>query len=258
VPIVAPPAAVEFRSVSKTYRTGFLGGRRICALRDVTLAVPRGCVFGVVGPNRAGKTTLVKTLLSLCRPTAGTILRLGRPVEHRCTLSRVGYVHESQAFPPYLTATTLLQYYGRLSFVASRELERRIPRLLEQVGLADRAGEPIRTFSKGMLQRLALAQALVNDPELLVLDEPTEGLDLTARKLLHGVLARNRAEGKTAVLVSHNLAEVQRLCDRVAVLRTGRLVYAGLLARLTPEATNDGRADALQSVLEPMYAGAAT
>ncbi len=258
MPIIAPPAAVEFRSVSKIYRTGFAGGRRICALRDVTLSVPRGSVFGVVGPNRAGKTTLVKTLLSLCRPTAGTVLRLGRPVEHRHTLSRVGYVHESQTFPRYLTAATLLRYYGRLSFVASGDLDRRIPRLLEQVGLADRADEPIRTFSKGMVQRLALAQALVNDPELLVLDEPTEGMDLAARKLLHDVLGRNKAEGKTAILVSHSLTDVQRLCDRVAVLRAGRLVYAGSLDELMPEATADGPADALQSVLEPMYAGVAT
>jgi ABC-2 type transport system ATP-binding protein len=258
VPIIAPPAVIEFQSVSKVYRTGFMGRRRICALCNVTLSVPRGCVFGVVGPNRAGKTTLVKTLLSLCRPTAGTVLRLGQPVQHRHTLSCVGYLHESQAFPRYLTATTLLRYYGRLSFVESGELARRIAPLLEQVGLADRADEPIWTFSKGMVQRLALAQALVNDPELLVLDEPTEGMDLTARKLLHDVVGRHKAEGKTTVLVSHSLADVQRLCDRVAVLRGGRLVFTGLLAQLMQEARADDPADALQNVLEPMYSGVAS
>ena len=169
-----------------------MGTQADLALRDVTLSVPRGSVFGVVGPNRAGKTTLLKSLLSICRPTSGTILRLGRSVQNRSTLDRVGYLHESQAFPRYLTAAALLQYYGALSFVPARELARRIPRRLEQVGLADRAREPIAAFSKGMVQRLALAQALVNDPELLVLDEPTEGMDLVARKLLHDVVAASR------------------------------------------------------------------
>ena len=258
MPLIAPAAVAEFQSVSKTYCTGFLGRRRMCALRDVTLSVPRGSVFGVVGPNRAGKTTLVKALLSLCRPTSGTILRLGEPAQYRSTLSRVGYLHESQAFPRYLTAATLLRYYGGLSFVAAAELARRIPRLLEQLGLADRANEPIWTFSKGMVQRLALAQALVNDPDLLVLDEPTEGMDLVARKLLHDVVGRHKAEGKTTIMVSHSLADVQRLCDRVAVLRGGRLAFTGSLAELMPQATTDHSADALQNVLEPIYAGAAT
>ena len=258
MPLITPPAVVEFRSVSKIYRTGFMRRRRICALHDVTLSVPRGSVFGVVGPNRAGKTTLLKTLLSLCRPTAGTILRLGRSVQNRSTLDRVGYLHESQAFPRYLTAAALLQYYGALSFVPTCELTRRIPRLLEQVGLADRAREPIATFSKGMVQRLALAQALVNDPELLVLDEPTEGMDLVARKLLHDVVRRHRAEGRTTILVSHSLADVEQLCDRVAVLRGGRVTFSGAIGELITNAMADDPAATLQDALEPLYAGAST
>jgi ABC-2 type transport system ATP-binding protein len=249
------PTAVEFQAVSKVYRSGWRR-KPIHALRQVTFTVPRGSVFGIIGPNRAGKTTLVKALLSLCRPTSGVIFRLGRPVQDRRTLARVGYLHESQAFPRYLTAVSLLQYYGRLSLTDGHELRRRIPRLLAEVDLADRAHEPIGTFSKGMVQRLALAQALVNDPELLVLDEPTEGMDLLARKLLHEVLARRRQQGRTAILVSHSMADVQRLCDQVAVLRESRLVFSGALAELTGTEPAAAATDVLQQALEPLYAGA--
>ena len=191
------PAVVEFQSLGKTYHRGWMRRRAVRALRDVTFSVPRGCVFGVVGPNRAGKTTLVKTLLSLCRPTSGTVFRFGQPACDRRTLAQVGYLHESQAFPTYLSARALLAYYGGLSFVSRAELARRIPRLLEQVGLADRASEPIATFSKGMLQRLALAQSLVNDPQLLVLDEPTAGMDVAAQAVAgrHSRAASGREHG---------------------------------------------------------------
>ncbi len=232
-----PPYAVEFQKVSKVYRAGLLRRTPLHALREVTLCVPRGSVFAILGPNRAGKTTLLKVLLGICRPTSGTILRLGWPAENRHTLARVGYVHESQAFPQYLTARTLLHYYGALAWVPRRELARRVPRLLDELGLADRAGEPIAAFSKGMFQRLALAQALVNEPELLVLDEPAEGMDLAARKLMYELIDRHKAAGKTAILVSHNMADVARLCDQAAVLArrppglhrlVGRLAGGGL------------------------------
>lgn len=248
---------VEFRGVCKTYRSGLFRRRAIHALRDVTVMVPSGCVFGLLGPNRAGKTTLVKCLLSLCRPTAGGILRFGFDVQHRGSLARVGYLHESQAFPRYLNATELLRYYGRLSLLERHDLAARIPRLLEHVGLADRAAEPISTFSKGMAQRLALAQALLNDPDLLVLDEPTEGMDLSGRKLLHEVILNRRRAGKTVILVSHSMTDVQRLCDRVAVLREGRLAFCGTMDELTGDAWGDDEPDALQEALEPMYAGVA-
>ena len=251
-----PQHAVEFQAVSKVYRTG-LRRHPIHALRQVTLSVPRGSVFGIIGPNRAGKTTLVKALLSICRPSSGAILRLGRPAKDRSTLAQVGYLHESQAFPGYLTAAALLEYYGALSFVPARMLAQRIPQRLEEVGLADRAHEAIATFSKGMVQRLALAQALVNDPELLVLDEPTEGMDLVARKLLHDVVRRHQAEGKTTILVSHSLSDVEQLCDRVAVLRGGQVAYSGALHELLAGAAGDP-ALALQDALEPMYAGASS
>jgi ABC-2 type transport system ATP-binding protein len=249
---------VEFQNVCKTYRLGLLRRRTIHALRNVSFPVPRGSVFGLLGPNRAGKTTLVKALLSICRPTSGTILRLGRRSSDRSTLAQVGYLHESPAFPRYLSARTFLDYYGALSLAPPRDIAARIPRLLDEVGLNDRAGEPIAGYSKGMLQRLALAQALVNDPELLVLDEPTEGMDLSARKLLHEIVLRRKAQGKTAILVSHSMADVGRLCDELVVLRGGQIAYRGKLADLTGEGPGDGNLETLQEALEPIYAGAAS
>src|SRR5207248_11355605 len=212
-----PLTAAGFENVAKTYRTGVLGGG-VTALRGVSLSVPAGSVFGLLGPNRAGKTTLVKLLLSLCSPSGGTITRLGAPASDRRTLGRIGYMHENHAFPRYLSAGELLTFYGGLSGVRGDALPRRVDALLERVGLADRRREPIGRFSKGMVQRLGLAQALVNDPDLLVLDEPTEGLDLSGRLLLRQVVREFRAAGRTVLLVSHVLGEVEELCDRVAVL----------------------------------------
>ncbi len=249
---------IEFQNVCKTYRAGWLRRRELHALRDVSFGVPRGSVFALLGPNRAGKTTLVKALLSICRPSSGTILRLGRGTSDRSTLARVGYMHESPAFPRYLTAQAFLDYYGGLSLLNGVELEERIPRLLEEFGLADRAAEPIANYSKGMLQRLALAQALVNDPELLVLDEPTEGMDLSARKLLHRVILRRKRQGKTAILVTHNMDDVRRLCDEAAVLRGGKLAFRGPLAELAGQSPAETDIDALQNALEPIYAGASS
>jgi ABC-2 type transport system ATP-binding protein len=246
--------ALEFNRVTKTYRRGLWPRRNVRALRDVTLAVPRGSLFGLLGPNRAGKTTLVKVGLSLCRPTSGTALRFGRPIWDRRTLARVGYVHDSQAFPPYLTARELLAYYGALSQLAHGDVKIQSTRLLAEVGLEDRADEPIASFSKGMLQRLALAQSLLNDPDLLVLDEPAEGMDLLARHMLHNLLRGRQKRGKTAVLVSHGIADVESLCDEVAVLRNGEVAFNGRLDDLV--GSNDHSPAALESALEPLYAGA--
>lgn len=250
-----PPSVVQFERVGKVYRGGLMRRRAVRALEEVTLAVAAGGIFGLLGPNRAGKTTLVKILLSVCRPTGGTFRRFGYPSRDRSTLARIGYLHESQAFPRYLTATGLLEFYGALAEVPHADLLPRIPRLLELVGLADRAREPISNFSKGMVQRLALAQALVNEPDLLVLDEPTEGMDLTARELVHDVLQQRRREGKTAILVSHSLADVERLCDRVAVLRRGALAFEGSLDELARTASGS-LADALRALYhDPRGAG---
>jgi ABC-2 type transport system ATP-binding protein len=240
----------EFEGVSKVYRVG-LRRRPIAAVTDVTFHVEAGEVFGLLGPNRAGKTTLVKLLLSLCRPSAGRVVRLGRPASDPSTLTRVGYVHENPAFPRYWSAAGLLECYGALSLMQEPEVRRRVPELLERVGLADRSRDPISGFSKGMVQRLALAQALLNDPELLVLDEPAEGLDLLGRRLVREVIGERRRQGQSVVLVSHALGDVAELCDRVAVLVGGRLGYLGALGPLAGDA---GRP--LEEALQDLYAGA--
>jgi ABC-2 type transport system ATP-binding protein len=251
--IVSDTAVAEFTGISKVYRGGLLRRREVPAIRDVTLRVERGEVFGLLGPNRAGKTTLIKVLLSLCRPSGGRATRLGRPLTDRSTLARVGYVHENHAFPRYLTARALLEYYGALSLVPYEVVVERVPRLLERVGLADRSAEPIARFSKGMLQRLGLAQALVNDPQLLVLDEPTEGLDLEGRQLLRDVVRELRRQGRTVLLVSHVLSEVEQLCDRVGVLVDSRLVHVGPLADLTQDAATRAPRS-LEKALAKIYA----
>jgi ABC-2 type transport system ATP-binding protein len=250
-------AAAWFEKVSKVYANSWRS-RRVTALDGVSFGVGYGEVFGLVGPNRSGKTTLVKVLLSICRPTDGRVMRLGAPLSDRTTLADVGYVHENPAFPRYLSARQLLAGYGRLSGVTRQTLREQVEQLLEQVGLADRSREPIARFSKGMLQRLALAQALINDPKLLVLDEPSEGMDLPARRLLDEVIRERRAAGHSVILVSHALADVGRLCDRVAVLNAGRLAFLGRVDELNPTSGDDAQCENIESALEPLYEGALT
>src|SRR5262245_30687547 len=225
----------EFEEVCKDYPLGLLRRRKLRAVDKVSLRIEPGEVFGLLGPNRAGKTTLVKMLLSLSRPTAGRVSRLGSPIARRATLGRVGYVHENQAFPRYLTAADLLQLYGALSLMDEDTVRARAKHLLELVGLEDRCQEPISRFSKGMVQRLGLAQALINEPDLLVLDEPAEALDLLCRQLVHRVVAQQKQRGGTVLLVSHLIDDVAKLCDRVGVLVKGRLVFAGAVKELTAE-----------------------
>jgi ABC-2 type transport system ATP-binding protein len=238
-----------FSRVVKRYPGAWPARRPTWALDDVSFDVRSGEIFGLLGPNRAGKTTLVKLLLSLCHATSGKVERLGRPVEDRATLGAVGYVHESQAFPRYLSAAGLLEFYAALNRETGARVRRRLAELLERFGLADRSREPIASFSKGMLQRLALAQALVNEPRLLVLDEPSEGMDLLARALLHDTLAEQRRLGRAVILVSHSLSDAQRLCDRVAVVRAGRLAYLGTLEALEVS----GQGGSLEAALKTLY-----
>jgi ABC-2 type transport system ATP-binding protein len=221
-------------------------------VRGVSLNVPAGSSFALLGPNRAGKTTMVKMLLSLCAPTSGKISRFEAPIADRSTLGRIGYMHENHAFPRYLSASELLHFYGGLSGLSSDELPGRVEMLLQRVGLADRQSEPIARFSKGMVQRLGLAQALINDPDLLILDEPTEGLDLFGRNLLRQVVRELKAAGKTVLLVSHVLTEVEELCDRVAVLVGGTVVHSGMMADLIKDPAS-GIRRSLEAALRPLY-----
>jgi ABC-2 type transport system ATP-binding protein len=243
--------AVEFVDVSRDYTTRVWPKRSLRAVDHVSFGIQPGEVFGLLGPNRAGKTTLVKMLLSLCQPSTGSIHRLGKSAEERGTLGRVGYMHENHAFPRYLNARELLWAYGAMTLIPYEILAPRVEELLKLVGLADRADDGIWQYSKGMVQRLGLAQALLNDPELLVLDEPTEGLDLNGRRLLRDVIDQQRKKARTVLLVSHVLSEVEQLCDRVAVICKGQIVFQGKVSELTK--TSDGQTRSLESALAELY-----
>jgi ABC-2 type transport system ATP-binding protein len=247
-----PAPAAEFIDVSKSYRRRLRAGPGVSALRGISFAVEPGEAVALLGPNRAGKTTLLKILLGLCRPSSGRVFRLGRPLADRSTLAHVGYMHENQAFPRYYSAAALLHFYGRLSGISPRDLRIRVPALLETVRLSDRADEPIARYSKGMVQRLALAHSLLAEPDLLVFDEPMEGLDLSARRLLQEVVAQQRDAGKSVLVVSHNLGEVAQVCDRVAVVVEGSLAYLGHLDSLLEDPAT-GPPRSLEMALAPFY-----
>lgn len=244
-------SVVQFDSVTKRYRTGVFAGSAVQALRGVSFEIPAGSVFGVLGPNRAGKSTLLKILLSICRPTGGTVRRFEQPAANLATLGRVGFMHENQAFPRYLTAPALLNYYGALAGVSPLACKARGGELLKRVKLDDRIAEPIANFSKGMIQRLALAQALLNQPDLLVLDEPTEGLDQLARRTIYDVVAEQKSAGKTTLLVSHIVEDVDRLCDRAVVIVEGKVAFSGDLQSL--KRTPDGGSRSLGEALTKYY-----
>jgi ABC-2 type transport system ATP-binding protein len=221
--------AIDLQGVSKTYSGG------VHALRDVVMQVRDGEIFGLLGPNGAGKSTLVKILLTIVRPTrcAGTML--GKPIGHRETLARIGYLPEQARFPEYLTGRQALDFVGGLHRVPSATRQKRSDRLLEMVGLGSWGSHPLRTYSKGMKQRLGLAQALINKPGLVILDEPTDGLDPVGRREVAVVLRDLRSQGATVFLNSHLLGEAERLCDRVAILSHGAVVRQGTINELTHE-----------------------
>lgn len=215
--------AIELRTVRKTYGGG------VHALRNAALRVERGEIFGLLGPNGAGKSTLVKVLLTVVRATevAGTLL--GRPIGDKAPLARVGYLPEHHRLPPYLTARQAVEFSGALSGVARVDRRRRAEALLDRVGLGHWKDRRVSTFSKGMRQRAGLAAALVNDPELVFLDEPTDGVDPVGRKEIRDLLVGLRSEGRTVFLNSHLLSEAEQVCDRVAILLQGRVVREGRL-----------------------------
>jgi ABC-2 type transport system ATP-binding protein len=203
------------------------------AVADLSLSVGAGEIFGFLGPNGAGKTTSVKMLLALIEPSGGTGRLLGAPLGDRASRSRVGFLPEHFRFHDVLTARELLRFHGRLYGLRGIDLETRIDRLLVRVDLLDAADRPLRGYSKGMLQRAGLAQALINDPEIVFLDEPTSGLDPLGRLLVRDVIAELRARGTAVFLNSHLLGEVEATCDRVAFVKQGRIVHQLSLARAT-------------------------
>lgn len=205
------------------------------AVADFTLQVERGEVFGFLGPNGAGKTTSVKMMLGLTTPTAGSATLLGQPLGDRLTRAKIGFLPEHFRFHEWLTAAEFLDLHGRLFGMSKSARTAVIPDLLALVGLADRADTKLKAFSKGMLQRIGLAQALLNDPELVFLDEPTSGLDPLGRRLVRDIITGLRAEGTTVFLNSHLLSEVEQTCDRVAFIRDGQILQTSLLADFAAE-----------------------
>jgi len=227
-------AAIEVSELRKSYRNGMFR-RPFDALKGVSFRVEPGEVFGLLGPNGAGKTTFIKILLGIVRKTAGTATLLGRPAGDRASRVRVGYLPENLRVARHHTAISALDYYGRLSGVSGPNIRARQLELLERVGIADRAKEPLKKYSKGMLQRLGLAQALLHEPDLLVLDEPTDGLDPIGRSDVRTILQELKAKGTTVFLNSHILQEVELVCDRVAILDEGLLRIVGSPEEIAPE-----------------------
>lgn len=197
---------------------------RKTAVADLTLQVKRGEVFGFLGANGAGKTTSVKMLLGLTKPTAGSAKLLGRPLADRSTRAKIGFLPEHFRFHEWLTATEFLRFHGRLYGMNKDDIEAAIPDLLELVGLRQQAETQLKTFSKGMLQRVGLAQALINDPDLVFLDEPTSGLDPMGLRLVRDIINGLREEGTTVFLNSHLLSEVEKTCNRVTFIRQGTIL----------------------------------
>ncbi|HEX4230649.1 MAG TPA: ABC transporter ATP-binding protein [Bryobacteraceae bacterium] len=223
--------AIQTIGLEKVYRSRWRG-REIRAVSDLSLRVPAGVKFGLLGANGAGKTTFVKMLLSAVNPTAGTATIFGRDAREPEARRPVGYLPENHRFPTYLTGSGMLHFYGSLSGMDSHDRARRVPELLEQVGLKNWGDVRIRKFSKGMLQRLGLAQALIHRPRLLVLDEPTDGVDPVGRRQIRDILSTLTCAGVTVFINSHLLSEVETFCDYVAILKKGQLALEGKMSEL--------------------------
>jgi ABC-2 type transport system ATP-binding protein len=225
-------AAVETFELSKDYRVGFWRPRPYRALDRVTFSVERGEVFGFLGPNGAGKTTTLKLLMQLVFPTAGRATILGKPPGDVSMKRRIGFLPENPYFYDYLTAEELLTYFAGLFGYAGGERRQRVSRLLDDVGVGQERRMPLRKFSKGMIQRVGLAQALINDPEVVFLDEPMSGLDPLGRRDVRQLILRLRDEGRTVFFSSHILSDAETLCSRIAIVAKGRLMAAGRLSEI--------------------------
>ncbi len=213
--------AVETRALTKTYRG------KVQALRALDLKVPKGCAFGLLGPNGAGKSTLVKTLLSIVAPTSGHAWLLGRDIGTKEARSKVGYLPEGHRFPAYLTGRGVCRYFGKLSGLEGAELEREVDEKLDLVGMKEWGDTKISRYSKGMNQRVGLAQAMLGKPELVILDEPTDGVDPVGRHQIREVIQGLCAGGTTVLMNSHLLLEVEQICDQIAIMHHGKVLQQG-------------------------------
>ncbi|MEG6523190.1 ABC transporter ATP-binding protein [Desulfotomaculum sp. 1211_IL3151] len=212
--------AIETIELTKTYQ-----GQGGC--RDISLAVPRGSIFGLLGPNGAGKSTLVKMLMGLLQPTSGEAKLLGRPLHDFTVRQKVGFLPENFSYHDWLTGHDLLRFHASLFGLPAKKSVQRIPLVLEMVGLTQHARKRVGSYSKGMQQRIGLGCALLPDPELLFLDEPTSALDPIGRKVVRDLLVTLRGQGKTIFLNSHLLSELETICDQVAIIKEGCLIFQG-------------------------------
>jgi ABC-2 type transport system ATP-binding protein len=230
--LIQVDCAIETANITKVYRTLFRR-REIRAVDDVSLRVERGTTFGLLGPNGAGKTTFVKMLLSVVRPTAGTARLFGSDARLSGSRRPAGYLPENHRFPTYMTGAGMLDFYAALSGMERRARRRRIPELLSLVGLGNWGDVRLKKYSKGMLQRLGLAQALMHSPSLLILDEPSDGVDPVGRREIREILRSQEEKGVTIFINSHLLAEVELFCSEVAILQRGRVALLGKVKELT-------------------------
>lgn len=224
--------AIEIDNITKSYPVGFWKKQFRPALKGLSLSVERGETFGFVGPNGAGKTTTLKLLMGIIFPTAGSAHILGKDIADAEIKKKIGFLPEQPYFYDYLNPSELLDYYASLSGVSATERKKRIPELLERVGLADSARKQLRKFSKGMLQRVGIAQAIIHDPEVIFLDEPMSGLDPIGRHEIREMIQGLKDAGKTIFFSTHILSDVEALCDRVAVVHRGELRGIGVMNEL--------------------------
>lgn len=226
---------IVIENLSKSYAAGWPGRPPFVALDGLSLTVGRGEIFGFLGPNGAGKTTTLKILMGLVRASGGTAFLLGQPAGDVETRRRIGFLPESPYFYDYLTAEEFLNFYGQLAGLGRVVISRRVSDLLALVGLAEAKTRQLRKFSKGMLQRIGLAQALIHDPELVILDEPMTGLDPVGRKQVRDLILNLRDRGKTIFFSTHILHDVEMICDRVGIVMKGRLLASGRVEELVKQ-----------------------
>ncbi|MGO9648360.1 MAG: ABC transporter ATP-binding protein [Terriglobales bacterium] len=226
-------AAIEILGLTKTYQVGFWRKRPKCALRPLHLQVDEGEIFGFLGPNGAGKTTTLKLLMGLVYPSAGSARILGSEINDPRMKAQIGFLPEQPYFYDYLTAAELLAYYAQLSGIAAKERNHRVTEVLARVGLPDVGGMQLRKFSKGMLQRVGIAQAILHNPRLLFFDEPMSGLDPIGRREVRDLMEELKRAGKTVFFSTHILSDAEALCDRVAIIHQGELRGVGAVADLT-------------------------
>jgi len=230
-PSPTPSPVIETRNLSKVFRD-FWGRQKVRALKSLDLQVREGEIFGLLGPNGSGKSTTIKILLGLLFPTSGEALVFGRDATDVAKNRRIGYLPEESYLYRFLNATETLDFYGRLFNMPSKERRDRSEQLIEMVGLSSAARRPLKEYSKGMTRRIGLAQALINDPDLILLDEPTSGLDPIGTRQMKDLILKLKEDGKTVVLCSHLLADVQDVCDRIAILYQGELKELGRVESL--------------------------